>query len=149
MTPYNLETNAYAFLSHAGVEYFIPQVYGVAKRTLSGWGILTDTSETEYYGILMEWIDGAERLNSQNITIDHTITLVRGLSKIHDAGVLHFDTFERNILVIPGSRRAVWIDFSCAQTENIMEFSFPQETYIGGGLPMYYVLPSLLLPSNI
>lgn len=90
----------------------------------------------------MEWLDGAERLNSQNVTIDHAITLVRGLSKIHDAGVLHFDVFERNILVIPGSKRAVWIDFSCAQTEHVMEASLGKETYIGGALPMYYVLAS-------
>lgn len=140
MTPYNLETTAYTFLNHAGVEYYIPEVYGVGKRTCDGWGMVNDMSEIEYYGILMEWLDGAERLNSRNVTIDHAITLVRGLSKIHDAGVLHFDAFERNILVIPGSKRAVWIDFSCAQTEHIMKFSFPQETYNGGGLPIDYVL---------
>ena len=139
MTPYNLESTAYAFLEHAGVDYYIPEVYGVGKRTHSGWGIENDLSENEYYGILMEWLEGAERLNSQNVTFDHAITLVRGLSKIHDAGVLHFDTFERNILVIPGSKRAVWIDFSCAQTEHLMELSFPQETYMGGGLPLYHV----------
>ena len=139
MKHYNFETTAYAFLNHAGVEYYIPEVYGWGKRTRSGWGITEDTCGTELYGILIEWLDGAERLNSQNVTIDHAITLVRGLSKIHDAGVLHFDAVDRNILVFPGSKRAVWIDFSCAQTERIMPFSFPQETYISAGLAIHYV----------
>lgn len=140
MTPYNLETTAYAFLNYAGVEYYIPEVYGVGKRTRSGWGIETDTNETEYFGIIMEWLEGAEQLNSQNITLDHAITLVRGLLKIHDAGVLHFDAFKRNILVFPGSRRAVWIDFSCAQTELILDFSFRDETYINGAVPIEFVI---------
>ena len=144
MTPYNLETTAYAFLKHAEVEYYIPEVYGVGKRTRSGWGIDMDTSKTECYGILMEWLEGAEQMNSQNITIDHAITLTRGLSKIHDAGVLHFDAFKRNMLVIPGSRRAVWIDFSCAQTELILDFSFRDETYINGAVPIEYVMTSYL-----
>lgn len=139
LSEYNHETTAYSYLHRAGVEYYIPEVYGVGRRTCLRWGIKNDTSETEYYGILMEWLEGAERLSPQNVTMQHAITLVRGLSKIHDAGVLHFDTFDRNILVIPGSRRAVWIDFSSAQTKDIMEGSFPQETYLGGGIPISYV----------
>ena len=149
ISEYNHETTAYALLRRAGVNYYIPTIYGVGRRTPAGWGIDTDTSETEYYGILMEWLEGAERLNSQNITMDHAVTLVMGLTKIHDAGVLHFDTFDRNILVIPGSQRAVWIDFSCAHTEDVIERSFRQEAYHGGGVPINYVLVNFFCVSNL
>ena len=138
LSEYNDEIAAYSHLNHAGVEYHIPKVYGVGRRTLLGWGIDTDTNDTKYYGILMEWLDG-ERLTRQNITTDHAITLVTGLSKIHEAGVLHCDIFDRNILIIPNSKRAVWIDFSSAQTKDVWEKLFPQEMYLSGGLLIGYV----------
>jgi tRNA A-37 threonylcarbamoyl transferase component Bud32 len=45
------------------------------------------------------------------------------MSKIHQSGVLHYDAFMRNSLVVPAERRAVWIDFSCAHLN--------EETYLG------------------
>ena len=39
------------------------------------------------------------------------VSLVDGLAKIHNAGVLHND-FPRNMLVVPGTRQGVWVDFS-------------------------------------
>ena len=139
MTPYNLETTAYAYLVHARVEYYIPKVYGVGLRSVSGWGLadIWGESEDQYYGILMEWLEGAQQLSEDNVTIDHAICLAIGLSKIHDAGVLHWDTFPRNILVIPGSKRGVWIDFSCAQIGE--ERVHDKEMYIGGGLAIEMV----------
>ena len=127
MTPFNLETTAYAFLQDANLKDYIPKVYGQGKRTVSEWGLenIAGDKEGEYYGIIMEWIEGAERLSETNVTVGGAIALVNGLAQIHNAGVLHFDTFPRNMLVVPGTERAVWIDFSCAQSgEEYMSLSF-------------------------
>jgi len=85
----------------------------------------------------MEWIEGAEKISEQNITLDQAVALVAGLEKIHNAGILHFDTYPRNMLVVPGSRRAVWIDFSCSQAGE--EYHHDSELYTGGIIPVSYV----------
>lgn len=144
MTPYNLESTAYAFLRSADVTYYIPEVYGWGNRTMTGWGLNGD-GFSEYYGIVMEWLEGAETMNRQNVSMQHAITLANGLAKIHDAGILHFDGFDRNMMVFPGSNRAVWIDFSCAQV-GAAEFSYRQEKYISGAVPVQYVLSSPSVP---
>jgi serine/threonine protein kinase len=140
MTPYNREATAYAYLLHADVRSYIPKVYGTAKRTVSGWGLdhIDGDNEGEYYGILMEWIEGSEQLTEANITIDLAVCLVNGLARIHEAGVLHDDTYERNILVVPGTSRGVWIDFSCSQVELVDEY-LNEEMYIGGAIPIEIV----------
>jgi len=138
MTPYNLERTAYTYLRHADVTYYVPEVYGWGKRTKKGWG-LDSNGKSEYYGIVMEWLEGAEPINQRNVSLDHAVSLAYGLSKIHDAGILHFDGFDRNMMIFPDSKRAVWIDFSCAQVGSA-EFSYRQETYGSGAVPMYYVL---------
>lgn len=145
MTPFNLETTAYAILEAAGIEEYIPYVHGWAKRSPVGWGLssIDGDAEGEYYGILMEWLEGAEQLSIKNVTIDNAITLTNGLSKIHEAGILHFDTFERNMLVIPGTIRGIWIDFSCAQVGN--ERYHEQEMYSGGAIPIELVIPTVML----
>ena len=147
MTPFNLERTAYAYLRHADVTYYIPEVYGWGKRTRKGWG-LDRNGETEYYGIVMEWLEGAETMNRQNVSLDHAVALAYGLSKIHDAGILHFDGFDRNMMIFPGSNRAVWIDFSCAQVGSI-DSAYRQETYSSGAVPMDYVFSPYLSLSLI
>ena len=123
MTPFNLECTAYAYLIHAKLdslrEGFIPKVYGWAKRTFIDWGVdpfgnLSD-EETLHNGIVMEFLEGAEHFGRDNATINLGTNFVSGLTKIHEARVLHRDLFTRNMLVIPGSDRAVWVDFSCAR----------------------------------
>jgi predicted Ser/Thr protein kinase len=140
MTPYNLETTAYAYLLHAGVKEHIPEVYGCGKRTLFGWGIkpVEDGLNEEYNAILMEFLEGAEQVTSKNVTVAHAANFANGLAKIHHAGVLHFDTFDRNMLVIPGSKRAVWIDFSCARID-VADYSYEQEAYLSVACPIKYV----------
>ena len=81
MTLYNLETHAYAYMLDAGIEYYIPDFYGCGKRTLSGWGLCHDEDDREYYGIVLEWLEGAEQMTRQNVTIDHAITLANDLPK--------------------------------------------------------------------
>ena len=144
MTPFNLECTAYTYLRNADVTYYIPEVYGWGKRTRKGWG-LDGNGETEYYGIVMEWLEGAEKLTRQNVSLDHAVTLAYGLSKIHDAGILHFDGFDRNMMIFPGSERAVWIDFSCAQVGS-SESAYREETYSSGAIPMDDVSSPYLNP---
>lgn len=147
LTPFNLETTAYAYLQRADLEDYIPKVYGWGARTAGAWG-LNDlenevvaldarTSKTGYYGILMEWIEGAEHVSEKNITIGLAVRFAHGLAQIHNAGVLHFDTFDRNMLVVPRMRRAVWIDFSCAQLGE--EEHHKGEFYGGAGSAIEYV----------
>lgn len=143
MTPFNLERTAYTHLRHAGVTYHIPEVYGWGKRTMKGWGLDGD-GQSEYYGIVMEWLEGAQPINQKNVSLEHAVTLTYGLAKIHDAGILHFDGFDRNMMIFPGSNRAVWLDFSCAQVE-AAEFAYRQETYSSGAVPVHYVLNTNLI----
>lgn len=119
-TPYYLETTAYSYLGRAGVETVIPKVYGCGYRSRSGWGFASSEAEDQvrHRGLLIEWIDNAEALSEQNITIDLAANFIRGLIRIHNAGILHYDTFAHNMLVVPSKKRSVWIDFSCAQMES-------------------------------
>lgn len=139
MTPFNLETTAYAYLLHARLKDIIPEVYGQGKRTVQEWGLeeIGGDKEGEYYGILLEWIEGAEHLSESNVTPNHMLALVNGLERIHNAGVLHFDVYPRNQLVVPGTKRAVWIDFSCAQVGE--GSNFQQEMRGGAGYSITYV----------
>jgi len=115
-TPYYLETTAYAYLRRAQVEEFVPKFYGYDFRNPSDWGLhgATDVNEEPVYGILLEWLDGAEQLSEQNMDSAVVIDFIRGIIQIHNAGILHNDIFERNMLVLP-SKRSVWVDFSCAK----------------------------------
>lgn len=133
MTPFNLEKSAYECLRAADVKECIPEVYGYAARTLVHWGVSEDTQDDElYYGILMEWLSGAEGLSVQNITMSYACRLLEALDKIHKAGVLHFDPFRRNQMVFPGTRRVVWIDFSCAHLNE--EYAHAYEIGDVGGI---------------
>ena len=121
----------------------IPQVYGSGIRTLSEWG-LTDVdlhlkadANGRYYGILMEWLKGAEPLSESNISTDLAMSVTTGMVRIHDAGVYHGDARARNILVYPGTNRAVWIDFSCAQVG--WEEFYGIEMESGGQIGIQYV----------
>jgi len=142
MVPYNLETAAYEYLLHHGVHHWIPHIYGTGVRSVAQWGLAEIDGDTDgqYYGILMEWIEGSERLSEENVRADHIVSLVRGLVRIHDAGVLHGDPYPQNMLVVPGSSRAVWIDFSCAQV-NPDEKDTEDEMKYGATRPAVWVCP--------
>ena len=115
MTPFNQEIAAYAtLLKHQRIQKYIPRIYGYGCRTLSEWGLPAGDNTDIFYGIVMEWIEGAEKLCIENISVHLAWTILKGLYIIHEAGVLHQDTYSRNILVSPKDNRAVWIDFSCA-----------------------------------
>jgi predicted Ser/Thr protein kinase len=145
MSPYNREITAYAYLLHAEIEGFIPKVYGKGKRTVTGWGLdnINGDKVGEYYGILMEWIEGSEPISYANVTIDNVVSLTNGLYRIHEAGVLHDDPYPRNMLVVPGTSRGVWIDFSCSQV-NVDEF-LEQEMRGGGSVPAEMVRASFFI----
>jgi hypothetical protein len=116
MTPFNLEKTAYEYLDAAHLERYIPFVFGYDSRTLSQWGLPNvDANDKDlYYAIVMEWIEDAEELSAENITLDSATMILTGLHKIHGAGVLHWDTYKRNMLVVPSENKGLWTDFSCA-----------------------------------
>ena len=115
MIPYNLEKTAYEYLQASDIKDIIPFVHGHAYRTLSEWGMPTQQHDQDvYYGLVMDWLEG-EALSVFNVDINNACDLLAALAKIHEAGVLHYDTFRRNMMVFPGTRRVAWIDFSCAK----------------------------------
>ena len=119
MLPYDSETAAYEYLAHNGVYHWIPHVFGTAVRSPAQWGLehVDGDEEGDYYGILMEWIEGGEELTEDNVRAHHVVSFIRGLVRMHDAGVIHNDIEDRNMLVVPGSERAVWIDFSSSRVD--------------------------------
>lgn len=112
------EIQAYQYLSHLEImdEGVVPIVFGVDKWSEKDFDRILKGAE--YVGgmtfparvILMEFIAGSEQLSVDNITVDIAKKALRGIRRIHFAGVTHGDIACRNILVAPG--RVVWIDFS-------------------------------------
>lgn len=139
-TPYNLESTAFAYLERAGVEKVIPKVYGYGFRPRSEWGLDCSQGEADtlHHGILMEWIEDAEVLSEKNVTIDLAVNFIRGLILIHNAGILHSDTFAHNMLVVPSKKRSVWIDFSCAELG--AEPFYDQEAWGAAGISIRMVI---------
>jgi hypothetical protein len=125
MTPFNLERTAYEHIQAARIDGYIPEVFGYDYRTLPNWGLPFGTEDDQlYYAIVMEWVEGAEQVSPDNISVPSACMLLNGLGKIHGAGVLHNDTFKRNLMVVPDKDRGVWTDFSCAH--------MGEETHFGG-----------------
>ncbi|KIP05265.1 hypothetical protein PHLGIDRAFT_162084 [Phlebiopsis gigantea 11061_1 CR5-6] len=67
--------------------------------------------------LLLEYIDDAEQMTIDSITLERADKALRALYHIHAAHVLHNDVHGRNILVGSGGR-VVWIDFDAARTVN-------------------------------
>jgi hypothetical protein len=139
MTPFNLELQAYErLLELDGIQRYIPKVFGYGQRTLSEWGFdRSPTDEDIYYAIVMEWIENAEQISAANVTVGNACKLLAGLSKIHQAGVLHNDVFRRNTMVIPGTNKAIWLDFSCAHLNE--EAYLAQELEAAAGMILWRV----------
>jgi hypothetical protein len=118
LLPFNLEKTAYeSFLKAQIPSEYIPQIRGYGRRTLETWGLPASSGDGDtYYGLLMEWLEGAERISAKNITLTAACMLLNGLRRIHDAGIYHNDTFARNLVIIPEHEQGVWLDFSCART---------------------------------
>lgn len=126
MTPFNLEKTAYEALQHAKVKDYVPHIYAYTHGRLSDLGFPGSINDEDiYYGLVMEWLDGAQQISGQNVTLSTACELVKGLSEIHRAGILHYDLYRRNIMVIPEKERGVWIDFSCAHMNE--EYAQPDE----------------------
>ena len=145
-TPYMLETNAYAYLRRAGVKEYVPKFYGYDQRTPAQWGLPSIMGHTdgEFYGILLEQLEGAIQLSEKNVTLDNVVDFIAGVARIHSAGILHNDIFDRNMLYIPEAKRSVWIDFSCAQIGYDEDY-YDQELQGVAGFSIEYVRPPFSL----
>ena len=85
----------------------------------------------------MEWLDKAEQVSEKNLTIDQAVCLIVGMSKIHDAGVLHDDAYPNNAVVIPGTTRGIWLDFFRAKLG--AEDYYDNEMTVAGVFPIQLV----------
>jgi hypothetical protein len=119
---YEHERKAYMLLIHHGVKRCIPAVY--FKRTWPRWrfdGNQLDDYDTydreeTMYGLFMEYFEDCREIELRRASIHLAEVLGQTLEMIHEAGVVHNDLAERNILLVRDSEgvRIVWIDFSCA-----------------------------------
>jgi tRNA A-37 threonylcarbamoyl transferase component Bud32 len=67
--------------------------------------------------ILIEYIPGIEPLSIETATKERMAKFTEGLQAIHDAGIIHFDTYARNMMVDSSkSDKVVWLDFDRART---------------------------------
>lgn len=88
MTPYNLETTAYEYLRHAGIEYYIPRVYGNGYRTVKRWGLeeIEGDRYGKHYGILMECVVDFKVLGISGFREDLELSIMAGASLKLGAG---------------------------------------------------------------
>jgi hypothetical protein len=49
------------------------------------------------------------------------------------------------MLVVPGTSRGVWIDFSCSQVDVDIDNSLEEEMYTGGAIPAELVGASFII----
>ena len=115
MLPFEQEKAAYELLARVNVGDHIPKIFGYWRGKLADLGFPNiQDDEQEYYVLVMEWPEGAEELSSENITIESTADLIRGLVLIHRAGILYNDLYRRNMMIMSAAERGVWVDFTCA-----------------------------------
>lgn len=131
---YYRERDAYTLMIHRGLKRCIPTVFFKAELPRWKW----DGQQPTYgrhnrdeilYGLVMEYFEDCEEINMRKADVYMAEMLGRSLEMIHDAGVLHRDIEERNILLVreAGTVRIVWIDFSCAWSGEVYQETRPLE----------------------
>ena len=119
---YEHERDAYTLMLHRGVRCCIPGIY--FAQECPRWkfdGLQPDTyavgqRDEILYGLFMEYFEDCQEIVLRRGTLRLAEILAQTLEIIHEAGVIHNDIAERNILLVreAGKVRVVWIDFSCA-----------------------------------
>ncbi|KIP05252.1 hypothetical protein PHLGIDRAFT_36520 [Phlebiopsis gigantea 11061_1 CR5-6] len=137
------EKEAYAHLLHHGVcqKGVVPNCFGWTRLTadhltciqnfagLDGVATTLEDDERPPTGILLEYLEDAERVSLENVTEEVAEKALRGLCDVHAAYVSHGDVHRRNVLVLPDGRVA-WIDFdnsACASDSRIWRQHFIEE----------------------
>ena len=121
---YDREKAAYTLLSHHGVKRCIPEVYFVEEwprwkfdgEQPDNYSMVN--REEILYGLFMDYFEDCQEIDMKRATLHLAEVVGKTLGMIHEAGVIHNDIAERNILLVreDGRVRVVWIDFSCAWT---------------------------------
>jgi tRNA A-37 threonylcarbamoyl transferase component Bud32 len=119
---YERERDAYTLLSHHRVKRCIPEAYCVQEWPRWRFdgnqpdNYFTVNREEQLYGIFMDYFEDCQEIELRRGTLRLAEVLGKTLEVIHEAGVIHNDLAERNILLVreSGKVRVVWIDFSCA-----------------------------------
>jgi serine/threonine protein kinase len=116
---FEAELLCYEFLEHGSVSGVVPAAYGYdinwdyAKllKTLGDSLFLTSPLRTPVSVLVLEYIADSVPLSPDCVNWRICKEIMRGLDLMHTAQVLHHDVGEQNILVVPSTGRAVWIDF--------------------------------------
>ncbi|PYI29651.1 hypothetical protein BP00DRAFT_427270 [Aspergillus indologenus CBS 114.80] len=105
---FRCELNAYRNLRLHGVcqNGVVPYFYGYFNELDPAlYRPYLNHFENDVYkpkAILPEYLPNAEGLNCLNYSDQRFEIAIRGLSKIHEAHVLHYDVYPKNILLVPG-----------------------------------------------
>lgn len=135
---------------HRGVKRCIPDVYH--KRQWPRWkwdgGKPDDYDHVDrneiLYGLVMEYFDDCQEIDMKRADIKLAEVLGQTFERILDAGVIHNDIEERNILLVRESNsvRIVWIDFSSAWSGEIYLNARSQEWDMFRGFLLESMVPS-------
>ena len=119
---YERERDAYMLFAHRGVRRCVPGVYFVQEwprwkfdgNQPDNYSVVK--RDETLYGLFMEYFEDCQEIELRRGTLRMAEVLAETLEIIHEAGVIHNDIAERNILLVreAGKVRIVWIDFSCA-----------------------------------
>nr|KMM66043.1 hypothetical protein CPAG_02383 [Coccidioides posadasii RMSCC 3488] len=74
--------------------------------------------------ILIGYLPHSTPMNCVTYSKERMDKAIKGIEQIHSAFIEHIDPYTKNILIVPGSERVLWIDFDVAIT-------YPNSTFIG------------------
>ncbi|KAH9895902.1 hypothetical protein C8Q73DRAFT_644677 [Cubamyces lactineus] len=121
---FRTEVDAYAYLAFRNLTEVVPQCFGwieldVLLKRMRGVpsGLLTALREQEHSvlrGLVLEDLVGAQCLSVHNINLDVGESALRSLHKLHTAYILHGNPEKGNALVLPETKRVVWVGLSHA-----------------------------------
>lgn len=116
------ESTAYRRLKGKGLceEHVVPDFYGVIEQMDPVlWQPHLDQflkDRLRPRAVLIEHVPGLRQIDLLTYS-DHALAKLKViLADIHEARVLHEDTYPRNMMVQENSDRVLWIDFDRAQT---------------------------------
>ncbi|ATY60362.1 kinase-like domain [Cordyceps militaris] len=116
------ESRAYRLLKEKGFceRGVVPDFYGTIENIdVALWPDLSHLKDDVFPpdAVLLEYIPNLERIGPENFLDDNIKRLSQTLQEFHEMGLLHGDTFPRNMMVVRQQPRdrVLWIDFDCAQ----------------------------------
>ncbi|PWY76045.1 hypothetical protein BO94DRAFT_549357 [Aspergillus sclerotioniger CBS 115572] len=117
---FKCESTAFMRLQERGLcnRGYVPEFYGLIEhiKPADHLPYLKDFLGDNPNAILLEYVPDIRPISLAKFSRERSYKLRSILSEIHDAGIIHGDTYPRNIMVQESSDRVLWVDFDRAQT---------------------------------